>query len=301
MRVRLLSIFAASMLTACGGGSSSGDSNTDTTAGNTTTGDTTGGDMGGSTGGGTGGGTGDSVTLLGFVDVDQFFDGASLISGELTAGFLRSTTPINLTALTNELRPTSDVCEVEENVGFFDDLEDDITGIDFTEFVTISAGETITFTSPAGTYTTLNRESAFGFSGYALELDANNPVPANLTVDIPGDEFPAFSNVAVPAAAPLTGLNISTGNQVNAGSTITWDAGSNPGSTMSISLSSAFDINNTTMTHVDCFVVDDGSFTFPAATQSQMGGLLFDHTITRDNFTIIQNGNTVLVVSAHSG
>jgi len=307
MQVKLSLILAASMLTACGGGSSGGDSSAGTTAGDTTAGDTTAGstdtgDTGSNTGGSVGGGT---VSQLGFVDVEQFVFGSTVSNIDLSAGFITSSSLINVDTVTNSLKPTSDTCTFRENVSFLDDTDVELPGINISDIRTISAGETITFTSSAGTYATLNRETEVGFTGYSLELDGSSMVPTDLVVDIPGDEYPAFSNVAMPSVEPLTGINVSTGDVVNAGSTITWDGSPNSGSTISISAYSDFDITNfltSTITEVDCFVIDDGSFTFPAAIQAQMGSIsLANYDVGRDNVSVVRNGNVVLFLSAYSG
>ena len=304
MQTRLSLILVVSMLTACGGGSSGGDSSAGTTAGATTTGATdTGTTDSGDTGGSTGG---DTVSQIGFIDIDQFLFDTSAPDIELSAGFISSSTTINLDALSNEIKPTNDICQVRENVPFLDDGDDDIdfTNINPSNITTISAGETVTFTSPAGTYATLDRETAFGFTGYSLELDSNTSVPSGLTVDIPGDEFPAFSNVPVPPVAFLTGLTISTGDVIDASSTFTWDASADSGSRLSISAYTDFDFANlltSTRTEVDCEVVDDGSFSFPAAIQSQMGSITAtDIEISRINISFVQSGNALLVVSSYT-
>jgi len=288
MQTRLSLILAASILTACGGGSSDGDSGAGTTAGASTAGSSTSGSVDTGNTGGTGG---SSVDQIGIIDVDQLgFDG--FVSNiELSAGFISSSSLINPDFFTSQLKPSSDVCNVQQDVPVSGQNDPDFLGINNSDIRTISAGETITFTSPEGTYATLNREVALGFTGYSLELDGNNTVPAGLTVDIPGDEFPAFSNVAVPAVASLTGLIISTGELVNSSSTITWDGTPDSGSTISISVYSEIDFANiltSTRTEVECVVVDDGSFSFPAAIQAQMGSLsTFDYYIGRNNVKLL--------------
>lgn len=308
MQLRLSLILVAGMLTACGGGSSDGDSNSGTTAGTTAGGTTAGGvTAGDTTAGGTDAGNagGGSVSQLGFVDVDQFDFGGATPDIELSAGFISSSSAISFDAITNEINPSSDICEVRENVSFLDDEEDiDFTNINPGNIISISAGETVTFTSPAGTFATLNRESGFGFIGYNLELDSGTTLPADLTVDIPGDQFPAFANVAVPPVQLLTGVSVSSGNVVNANSTFTWDAGTDPNSRISISANTDFDFANlltSTRTEVDCYVLDDGAFNFPASIQAQLGSFSATEVyVSRSNVTFLRNGNALLVVSSYS-
>lgn len=72
----------------------------------------------------------------------------------------------------------------------------------------LSADETIVFSSPAGTFVTLQRTVVGESIVYAPEGDGlPAPIPSGLVADIPGDEFPAFATVRIPDAAALEGVS----------------------------------------------------------------------------------------------
>ena len=179
--------------------------------------------------------------------------------------------------------PASDVCFVDdEDDGFIPSIE----GVE-NDFVTLTAGDALTVTSPAGTYASLALFSAFGISGYTTDSELTGPAPSGLTIDIPGAQFPAFTNVPIPDVTILNGVSPSVDSNVTATTTFTWTAGSNPDSRILID---AGDLS--------CIALDDGNFSIPAATQAELGSGFneLSYDIQRLAIAFRQSGNALLLV-----
>jgi len=271
----------------------------ETTGGVTTDGETTGGGTpgGGTTGGVTiGGGTlSGNVLRFGIVEVDD--DEGEL---DLFAFFGAFETNLSANQFVGELLPTLDTCEVEifgvGGIPDLDDLDDDNLIFD-SNFNSLSAGETITISSPAGTFSTLVQFTFGDLIGYGIDetgVAPVPPVPSGLVVDIPGDEFPAFSNVDIPDVAQIVVTAPTPGTAITPTTQFTWVPGGDSDALLDLSVTS-FDAQGMGV-GVDCVLEDDGSFSFPASVQSQMGtgftSPFFDFNRTR--FNLIQNGTTVL-------
>ena len=267
-------------------GSTTGATDGDTTGSTTsaTDGDTT-----GSTTSTTGGIPTSPVSQFGYIGVSNeepiYFD----------ASFFSFPQQITFPTLLSELRPTSDYCEVLDLFDTGDDI-DDIDGFDGFDITSISAGDVLTISSPAGSYAELTKSEQFGFIFY--ELDDNvilpAPVPDNLSVSFPGDQFPAFTSVALPIAEPLLVSSPSALEQSTASTTFSWTPSSDSNSRIELSLSS---FSAAGFILVNCTIVDDGSFAFPAAIQSQMGAASGIVDMSRETISVTQRDNAVLFTS----
>jgi len=166
----------------------------------------------------------------------------------------------------------------------------------------LDAGETITLSSPAGTWLTVLKRETFGFPVYGIDEDVPfpAPVPDGLTVDIPGADFPAFANVSVVDVAPLTGV-VTAGTDVTADTVYRWDAGADPRTRIEISASSSTFLtlgSGGSIVSLDCLVADDGEFSLSAATRAELGtDFSGDASLTRLGITVVQDGDAILMVS----
>jgi hypothetical protein len=266
-----------------------------TTDGSTTDGTTT---DGTTTGGGTISG---DVTQWGVVDVSVESSGNEI---DVSAGFFQFNANVPGNLLVQSFNPPLDTCEVTQ----FEPVEPgdfelpDIEGIT-AQITTISAGETIQLTSSAGTFAELQRETISGFTFYRPTVDSiAGPIPGDLILDIPGDVFPAFANVAIPDVGSFVLTEPGSNMPVTPASTFTWNAGTDPNAFVSIEAAS-IDISTGTSIDVDCVVADDGTFAFPAATQAEMGAgfMAFGADAEREAVTILQQAGAVLVVVSASG
>ena len=295
----LLPVLLSATLVACGSSSSdSSDADNGTaTAGGTTAG-TSGGGTTGSTGGTTGGDAGGDISFLGFVSIDE---DAGSNEVDATASFVRFTSSVLANLLQASFEPELDECEVETVQ--ISDTPTDLPEIDIDVVPEIvSAGEVLPISSSAGTYIQLMRQTFSGFTFYTAEPETvPGPIPAQLSIDIPGDVFPAVANLTLPVVETFVISAPMAGQPITPSTTFSWTAGSNPGAFISISAASISSTGDFLI--VDCEVADDGEFNFPAATQAAMGAEFVSATADyeRDATTVIQQGNVLLVLTASSG
>lgn len=198
------------------------------------------------------------------------------------------------------LLPEIDACEIKIEQASDDDGDDDTEfdfGVDYDE---LSAGNAITLTSQGGTYSTLTIPAGSDNMIYTNEDGPAiaAPAPSGLTVDIPGDTYPAFMNVSIPDVQALEITSPEETAAVTPDTVFTWVATNSANAFLDIASSSVDDESGDTVT-VECTVADDGEFSFPAQTQLEMGtdfnGESSDYS--RTVYRIDQTGNTVLVLS----
>lgn len=243
-----------------------------------------------------------NVQLVGFVDID---DQSISATTDATAGFIRFDSALTAPTLQDSLEDELlDQCDISVSgiLDGDDSLEDLDLGFPFT---TVSAGETISLSSAAGTYGELQRGTVFGFTAYGSDVDLVYPAPSPLTINIPGDVFPAFSNVAVSAPPPVSGFNVGAIDNFNAETEFSWEAVNTGDTTISINFSQ-FNINTFQFVSVDCTVTDNGSFSFPASTVAELndnlgaGWSATGISVSRETLLVEQQGSAVLVVTRTS-
>lgn len=193
------------------------------------------------------------------------------------------------------------------------DVRDLIPGVDAEDlgaFTGLSAGEVLTVTGDAGTYTELQKQPPLVLTFYSTADDESIPgaPPANLILDIPGDTFPQFSHISFPAVPTLTLTAPASLNDLTASSTFTWNGTNDADSIISIDISSTkvdlatFDL---TSTDISCRVRDDGSFTLPANVAAEIGADFFLDSVSayvsRSAFKFVaQNDATLLITRGSS-
>jgi len=218
-------------------------------------------------------------------------------SVEISASFFSFQQQIDFSEFIDQVKPTSDSCTVSSM---------ELTAEFPTEFggsiVTgIGAGDVITVSSPAGSYTELLKNERFGFIFYTIEegVSLSAPAPNGLSLSIPGDVFPAFTNVAFPPIDPLL-VNSPVGfDLITPNTSFSWNASSNPESFIEISAIS-LPTGSGEIVSLECTVLDDGSFTFPAEIQTQMGDFSGFGSLSREVVSILQTGSSVLAVTSSS-
>lgn len=158
----------------------------------------------------------------------------------------------------------------------------------------ISAGEVLTVTGPNGTLTELQRFYDDIDDSIFYEHPANalygSALPNDLSITIPGDEYPGFSDISIPNVQPLQ----LTANEIrdifSKDSTLTWIASDDPQS--SIYLSTYF-----TDLYITCNLVDDGEFTLPEGLKALISDeQLSVVDISRETVNFVRQGNTVLFI-----
>ena len=155
----------------------------------------------------------------------------------------------------------------------------------------VSAGLNLTLSSAAGTFADLSRLVTDEETTYTTDVPLPRP-PNDLTLDIPGDTFPAFSAVQIPDLEDLVVTSPAAGEVLRSDTTITWNAAID--GVNSRLLLTATDANVT----VDCSLADDGEFNFTAETQAELGELFAAGSVSirRQNLTSPTRGDSGLVI-----
>lgn len=244
-----------------------------------------------------------NATQWGFVEVEDSTSGSEV---GLSANFIEISTPLAISAVVDAYSPDLDTCEVSNfspTTGGDDFELPDIDGIDST-FTTISAGQSLVFTSNTGTYAELQESTILGFTFYEPTVESIlGPLPEILTLDIPGAEFPSYSNVSIPTLGTVESISPSgLGAAITPTTQFTWAAATIENAYMELDVSS-INLSDASTISVSCIVVDDGEFSFPAETQSAMGesfNSLFGFSLQRKLNIILESGNSLLIVESSS-
>ncbi len=287
---------------AAGGGTDMG--------GDTDTGDDT--DMGGDvdTGGDTDTGgdqDGGDVTRVGLIRVSQpdlpDDDGDD---GDVFGAFASLAGALPFDGLTASLRPAGDTCtfDSDDDDAFDEDAFQGSfpNGAGGRPFDYVSAGDSLVFTSPAGTWLTLPRVDEPGFTGYVpRSRPLPTPYPSGLVVDVPGDDFPAFSSVAVGDVQTLVVQVPDGDDDIARNQTFRWEAGSDDRARVSIELEfeAEFDDSDTDdiELEVTCSAIDDGEFTLPQDVLDRIpDGVTASLDMTREALTVERQDDAVLFV-----
>lgn len=135
-------------------------------------------------------------------------------------------------------------------------------------FSSLSAGEVLLLTSPAGTYGELAELEIQNGTGYFGLGSLPFPAPSVLTASVPGAEFPAAS-VTVEAPPAIENFSLSIDELVEEGSTIQWTASGINDTLLSLS----FFVQSTPDVFIECMLIDDGEFTLPASVNLEADAL----------------------------
>lgn len=170
----------------------------------------------------------------------------------------------------------------------------------------VSAGETLTLSSPSGTYATVNRVRYSGPNvpdNPPILYSANSltaPVPDDLTLSVPGDTFPAYNELAIPNIPAITGQSPTTASDVRTDSVFTWDANGNENAIIGIYAAYIPESGseNSELVIVTCEVKDDGYFAFPESTKVELGSgfVATEYKLMRSLFDVVNDGDTYLVL-----
>ena len=177
-----------------------------------------------------------------------------------------------------------------------DSIPSDSAAIGFpTETFTLaSAGETMTLTGPDGTYATA------AFTDDRLDF-APFPAPDELTLDLPGMAFPAFSNVSIPPLILPTNFQLSTGDELRVGTEFTWDVANSVDNTLHLSMATI--AANSQFVTLNCRMNDTGTYRLPTTVENALVSALgSDFALTgaaidEKAVNIVTQGDALLVVS----
>ena len=238
------------------------------------------GDDGGGAGGGEGG-TGD-LGFLAVSEVESEADASVAVSGG--GGFWRSDPAIEGAFFADPWGEIVDTCEVLDTGDVPEDPFGDIPVPDTLDITFIDAGTPVTIASTGdAAYLELDRETfelggqtTIGYSsvGEGEEPQAG-PLADGLSASIPGADFPAVAAAAFPAAdafALIAPADPGATGSVSSTTEFTWTAGTGDGNAIvTIEVATPLDPETFTVTTVTCYAEDDGSFSFPADVQAELG------------------------------
>jgi hypothetical protein len=133
----------------------------------------------------------------------------------------------------------------------------------------LNAGDALTVKNGAQTLLTLEKITSTNMISYDKSEEGKTLPSQGVTLDIPGADFPAFSNLAFGSIAPLTITSPSDVNNVTLDTTFTWNAGN------SSDLFLFYVSQDSPYALAACYAKDDGSFTFPDKTKTELSAAQF--------------------------
>lgn len=223
-------------------------------------------DGGGSNQDGGGTGTAGSANKMGMLIVAESDDEdfGSVVGATATfSGYDESfEVPTTTTALFDELVGT---CEISDGSDIDDDSPlPDVGPDDDDDLTFLDAGDTVSILSGGQSYLTLDKIEFGGAIFYGTENLVSGPMASDLTLTIPGGQFPAASSVPVESVETMVVNAPTAGSSVRFDTAFSWQPGNNDEAIVLITAEAG-------TVSVDCYTEDDGSFTFPTETQNALG------------------------------
>ena len=243
----------------------------------------------------------ESATYGGVVVMDHTPDTANPATN-LGGFFFELEPPFTEDLLTNPTADRTDVCEIftDSTVapGPFLPSPD-------TTLTTLDVGAELTFNSGGSVYAAVPKVTLDTLTAYSLALPLDSAPPDDLTITIPGGNgFPGLSSVTVPDAEPFT---ISASNDFSAITPTTifsWMPAASDAldALVKLEIVQADDTDTPESEFVGfrCTLADDGSFTLPVTTQSELSIAGFESGdltgASRESYSVERNGVAVLLV-----
>jgi len=198
------------------------------------------------------------------------------VASDLVAAFFKLDSSVSAESLISAFSGNQTLCSVDDDdiVDFEEISVGFIPSFNGLGKQAIGAGENIVLASDEGTFATIQRESAGSFLFYTLpdsQVLPSQPVPAGLTADIIGGEFPGYQSALLPNVEHLQNVNIGGSTMISSTSQFTWTPSSIPGSFVRIFASTAGGFFVEDGMTVTCLAPDTGTFQFPANIQAELG------------------------------
>lgn len=234
---------------------------------------------------------------------NEFYDGFSSRNGAY-AIFKRLNQATNANELLNTYRLPLDTCVTGKSAG-------DVLGISSSEIrrydysnisaeTSINAGDVLQVSSVNGTWLEVpGRQQNVGESVYYYYSNANNPImeptPDSLELNIPGSEYPAYSDIAIPDVEPLQIQLPQAGVILTLNTNFQWIAAA--ANNTFIRLVASKNVGSERYS-LDCTMEDDGAFTIPESTGLELSELFKDYSfrLYRSAFKIEQVNNSLLLI-----
>lgn len=209
--------------------------------------------------------------------------------------FTEMDTPLSAQEVLEFFVPATDVCEVSRYNAAFP--PGNAFKIYDQEPTLISSGANITLTSGDNVYANLERQVVEGTGlVYRSNTTLDENIPNNLILNIPGEVFPGFANVAL-SNVPQLQVSAPT-DSVTTATEFVWNANTDPLSVFEIYAGFTSPETNE-VTVLGCTVIDDGQFSFSQATRADLGeGFTADwFSYLRVVYDVEESGDALLFVA----
>ncbi len=205
------------------------------------------------------------VSLVGLVKVE-----ATNTTNDFSRGvFTRLETALTAERVLRSFVPSADFCQVTRYNAAFP--PGNPLKIYDQEPTLISAGESVTLSNSSGTYALLERQIVEGTGLiYKSNTTLSENIPSNLVLNVPGEVFPGFDNIAVSGVPAVQVVAPTQAQRVTTDTAFRWNANSDPLSVFEIYAGVTAPETNQ-VTFVGCSLVDDGQFSFDAAIRAELG------------------------------
>lgn len=226
------------------------------------------------------------ISKLGVLEIKEYYGGNrnAEIQSEFGAGSDSTSTAIEIM---QSIRPDTDQCVVGAENNFEHWFGHS------SVFSTISAGTELTLKDSSGMTWLMPKNDV---NGYSPETnDFPYPLPGKLSIDIPGDTFPAMSNVIIPELSSLKGLEPDQPLKRNINAKLSWIASDQPNARVVLHINSSIS-NNPPLT---CILLDDGEFELSDKMKEEFSPIYSDKEmlLSRVMTTFVQNKDSLLIVN----
>ena len=225
----------------------------------------------------------------------------------------------------------ADRCTVVRTTGLVDADQhpDDDPALAYQTPVGLGAGQALDVTVDGQPTVSLEPARLGPYLGYATTITFDTPpTTGELTIDIPGDEYPRFDTIRIPPVAPLMMTRPRWPEPIDASTEYRWtrhssasaasDGTSNGTSDTDIDpdaaesaagadvlirlVAHALQPGTVDTTTVHCVLADDGSFSLPAAVSEALGTRFHTrhYRLVREHRQILERAGAVLIVTRSS-
>jgi len=242
------------------------------------------------------GGAADEILYVGNILITETAQGQVSID----AGFIRFSRAVRMSQLVEALAKPDDSCVIQRWDADGKPVETTTAHANpygqVYEFV--SAGEQLFLESSAGPLASLHKQQAQNITAYSTgEHTLSGPLPRSATLRVPGDDFPAFSDVLLSQMEPVQLTAPGPDDSLTPSSVLTWLASDDSQARVGFIIE-FMDGDTSPPVSVSCSALDDGEFSLPEATQQQLKPAFSSATLLagRDNEQRVRRGNALLVI-----
>lgn len=206
-----------------------------------------------------------------------------------------------------------DTCKVEiyDPADAYEDGRDAKFQAFDASYKSVSAGETLSFTTPAGSWSEMVLDVEYDeyYYGFQNQVSSLGDLPPGSALHVPGAEFPAFENLTVPTVERFSQANLSNvmDTKLTASTGLTWSRSMQANASGAVRLTLETDVptlvNDATNEYQEVFIActlsDDGEFQFPDDIKALMAEHDFvteDVYLARYNSSTTVKGNAAVVV-----